>query len=97
MAWIDFRKAYNMLPRSGVIKSLEVAGAAKNIVNLLKETMKNWKTNLFCSNTDKKVLKSQTDRVNEAIKYLKSKSITETNNLSRAASVWTDRIEESRA
>ena len=30
----------------------------------------------------------QTDRVNEAIKYLKSKSITETNNLIRAASVW---------
>ena len=27
-------------------------GAAKNIVNLLKETMKNWKTNLICSNTD---------------------------------------------
>ena len=25
---------------------------AKNIVNLLKETMKNWKTNLIYSNTD---------------------------------------------
>ena len=37
---------------------------------------------------DKKVLKFQTDRVNEAIKYLKSKSITETNNLIRATSVW---------
>ena len=37
---------------------------------------------------DKKVLKVQTDRVNEAIKYLKNKNITETNNLIRAASVW---------
>ena len=37
---------------------------------------------------DKKVLKVQTDRVNEAIMYLKSKSITEKNNLIRAASVW---------
>ena len=36
---------------------------------------------------DKKVLKVQTDRANEAIKYLKSKSITETNNLIRAAGV----------
>ena len=36
----------------------------------------------------KKVVKVQTDRVNEAIKYLKSKSITKTNNLIRAASVW---------
>ena len=37
---------------------------------------------------DKKVLKVQTDRVNEAIKQLKSKSITETNYLIRAASAW---------
>ena len=33
-------------------------------------------------------MKVQTDRVNEAMKYLKSKSITETNNLIKAASVW---------
>ena len=37
---------------------------------------------------DKKILKVQTDRVNDAIKYFKSKSITETNNLIKAASVW---------
>ena len=42
---------------------------------------------------DKKALKVPTDGVNEAIKYLKSKNITETNNLVRAASVWvTERI-----
>ena len=42
---------------------------------------------------DKKVLKVQTDKVNEAIKYLKSKSIAKANNLIRAASVWvTERI-----
>ena len=37
---------------------------------------------------DKNFLEIQTDRVNEAIKYLKSKSITKTNNVIRAASVW---------
>ena len=37
---------------------------------------------------DKKVLKVQTDKVNEAIKYLKSNSIIETNNFIRAASAW---------
>ena len=37
---------------------------------------------------DKKDLNVQTDRVNEAIKYLKTKSITDTNYLIRAASVW---------
>ena len=36
MTWIDFRKAYDMVPHSWMIKSLELVGAAKNIVNLLK-------------------------------------------------------------
>ena len=36
---------------------------------------------------DKKILKVLTGRVNEVIKYLKSKSITETNNLIRAANL----------
>ena len=37
---------------------------------------------------DKKTFKVQTDRVNHAIKYFKSKSITETNDLNKAVSVW---------
>ena len=41
MAWIGFRKAYDMVPHSWMIRSLELVGAAKNTVNLLKETMKN--------------------------------------------------------
>ena len=60
MAWNDFRKAYNMVPHSWMIKSLELVGAAKNSVNLLKETMKNWKTNLICSNKDLGEVKNKT-------------------------------------
>ena len=41
-----------MATHSWIIKSLELVGAAKNIVNPLKETMKNWKANLICRNTD---------------------------------------------
>ena len=37
---------------------------------------------------DKKTPKVQTDRVNEAIRYFKSKNITETNDLIKVASVW---------
>ena len=37
---------------------------------------------------DKKTLKVQTDRINDAIKYFKSKNITETNDLIKATSVW---------
>ena len=36
-----------MVFHSWMIKSRELVGAAKNFVNLLKETMKNWK---ICSN-----------------------------------------------
>ena len=39
-------------------------------------------------NVDKNTLKIQTDRVNEAIRYFKSKNITDTNDLIKAASVW---------
>ena len=42
---------------------------------------------------NKKVLKHQTDRINEKIKYLKSKIIAKTSKLIRGANVWvTERI-----
>ena len=60
------------------------------IVKQLKKIMVKGRTSddIMFKKVDKKVLKVQTDRLNEAIKHLKSKSITETNNLIRAASVW---------
>ena len=43
---------------------------------------------IMFKNIDKETLKVQTDKVDDAIKYFKSKSITETNNLIKVASVW---------
>ena len=62
----------------------------RKIVEQLKEIMVERRTdNGVMFEKVKKVLKIQADRfINETIKYLKSKSITETNNLIRAASVW---------
>ena len=59
------------------------------IVEQLKEIMREGRTcdGIMFKKVDRKVLKVQTNRVNEAIKYMKSKSITETNNLIKAASV----------
>ena len=59
------------------------------IVEQLKEIMVEGRIgdDIMFKKVDKKVLKVQTNRVNEAMKYLKSKSITETNNLIRIASV----------
>ena len=69
-------------------------------VEQLKKIMMEGRTGdvIMFKKVDKKVLNVQTDRVNEAIKYLKSKIITETDNLiSKCLGGRMDRIEESRA
>ena len=43
---------------------------------------------IMIKKVNKKTLKVQADRVNNAIKYFKSKNITETNDLIKAPSVW---------
>ena len=62
----------------------------RKIVERLNEVMLEGKTSddIMFKKVEKKTLKVQTDRVNDAIKYFKSKSITETNDLIKAASVW---------
>ena len=61
----------------------------RKIVEQLNEIMLEGKTSdgIMFKKVDKKTLKVQTDRVNDAIKYFKSKNITETNDLIKAASV----------
>ena len=48
MGWIDYWKAYDMVPHSWVIESLNVMGIAKNVVNLFGKTMKSWRVELTC-------------------------------------------------
>ena len=62
----------------------------RTTVEQLKEIMVEGRTDdgIMFKNVNKKVLKVQTDRVNDTIKYLKSRNITETNNLIRPSSVW---------
>ena len=62
----------------------------RKIVDRLYEIMLEGKTSdgIMFKKVYKKTLKVQTDRVNEAIRYFKSKNITETNDLIKAASVW---------
>ena len=43
---------------------------------------------IMLKKVDKKTLKVQTDRVNDAIKCSEGKNFTETNDLIKAASVW---------
>ena len=52
MSWIDFRKAYDLVPNSWILESLRIIGAAENIVRLLENSMKNWKTQLTANGAD---------------------------------------------
>ena len=47
MAWIDYKKAYDMVPHSWIIKTLKMVGVADNIIDFIGKSMIDWKTNLF--------------------------------------------------
>ena len=49
MAWIDYRKAYDMTPHSWIRECLELFGVADNIKRILSSSMKNWKLELTSS------------------------------------------------
>ena len=44
MAWIDYKKAYDILPHSWILKCVGMVGAAKNMVSIISNSMVNWKT-----------------------------------------------------
>ena len=46
MAYVDYKKAYDMIPHSWILKSLQLVGAADNIVNVLEKSMTKWKVRL---------------------------------------------------
>ena len=52
MAWIDYKKAYDMVPHSWIIECLDLFGAAENIKSLLVNSMENWKVMLCSGNSE---------------------------------------------
>ena len=44
MAWIDYRKASDMVPHSWILECLKQIGCANNIIGMLEKCMFNWKT-----------------------------------------------------
>lgn len=45
-AWIDYRKAFDSIPHTWLIKACELAGVHQIIINFCKELMKTWKTQM---------------------------------------------------
>ena len=46
MAWIDYKKAYDMILHSWILESLRLVQMSVNIVEFIRNSMKNWNTNL---------------------------------------------------
>ena len=46
-SWIDYKKAFDMVPHSLLIECLNMFGVAKNAVKFLQTTMVNWRTQLI--------------------------------------------------
>ena len=52
MAWIDYKKAYDMVPHSWIIECLNLFGVAENIKSLLVNSMEKWKVMLCSGNSE---------------------------------------------
>jgi hypothetical protein len=44
MAWIDYQKAFDMMPHIWIIKSLELIGINKKVIAFTKKAMTYWRT-----------------------------------------------------
>ena len=51
MGWIDYRKAYDMVPHSWICEMMEMVKVARNVESLLSRSMSDWKT-LLTANGD---------------------------------------------
>ena len=52
MAWIDYKKAYDMVPYLWIIESLDLFGVAENIKSFLVNSMEKWKVMLCSGNSE---------------------------------------------
>ena len=50
MRWIDYKKAYDMIPHSWLLKCLKMFGIASNIAALMEKTMEKWNVDLVGGN-----------------------------------------------
>ena len=46
MAWIDYRKAYDMVPQSRIIHCLKMYKISHEVTNFTEQTMKTWRVEL---------------------------------------------------
>ena len=47
MVWVDYKKANDMVYQSWVITAMEMVGLDDNVIDLIKQSINKWKTNLY--------------------------------------------------
>ena len=52
MAWIDYKKAYDMVPHSWIKECLDLFGVAENIKTLLVNSREKWRVMLCARNSE---------------------------------------------
>ena len=52
MVWMGYKKGYDMVPHSWIIKCLDLFGVAENIKTLLVNSMEKWKVILYSGNSE---------------------------------------------
>ena len=50
MGWVDYKKAFDMVPHSWILKCLDIFRVADNVKKLLRQSMLNWETELRSGN-----------------------------------------------
>ena len=48
MGWVDYKKAYDMVPQSWIREVLGDMKTSRNVVKLISNSMEKWKTRLEC-------------------------------------------------
>ena len=52
MVWIDYKKAYDMVPHAWILKVMSLTKVAGNLGSLVRNSMHHWETTLNCNGKD---------------------------------------------
>jgi hypothetical protein len=58
MAWIDYQKAFDRMPHSWIIKSLELIGINDKVISFTKKVMPHWRTRM-CLHVEQKLIQTE--------------------------------------
>ena len=62
MAWIDYQKAFDRVPHSWIIKSLELIGSNNEVILFSKKVMTYWKIGM-CLHAENKLMETENIKI----------------------------------